>query len=124
MANLNMGNVKYALTDENIDAKVKNDAIGNYGLGYIKDGKFCVAYVGRSDTDLNRRLHDHVEENAKYKYFKFSYARTPKEAYEKECINFHDFGGTKSLENERHPDRPEGKGDYKCPVCGREYILQ
>ena len=52
-----------------------------------------------------------------YKYILFSYAENSKEAFEKECKNYHDFGGDiGSLDNDIHPDRPEGK-DYECPIC-------
>ena len=37
-----------------------------------------------------------------------------KEAYEKECKNYHDFH---ALLNKIHLDRPDG-ASYHCPVCG------
>ena len=48
--------------------------------------------------------------------FKYSYASNIKEAFEKECKNYHDFGGWDSLDNIYHPARLEGT-DYKCPIC-------
>lgn len=43
--------------------------------------------------------------------------KNSKEAFEKECKNYHDFGGDiGSLDNDIHPDRPEGK-EYECPIC-------
>ncbi|GAI79270.1 unnamed protein product, partial [marine sediment metagenome] len=89
---------------------------GNYALGYINDkGTFIVLYVGRSDDDLNNRLHDWTG-STKYKSFKASVAPSLKSAFEKECQNYHDFGGSEKLENDYHPDRPEGK-TWSCPVC-------
>ena len=49
--------------------------------------------------------------------FKFSYANNAKEAFEKECRNYHDFGGDDGiLDNKVHPDRPE-RTEYDCPIC-------
>jgi hypothetical protein len=47
-----------------------------------------VKYVGRSDSDLKARLLSHVS-SGRYKEFKYSYATSPKAAFEKECQNFH-----------------------------------
>ncbi len=57
-----------------------------------------------------------VGENNKYKHFKFSYATSPKAAFEKECKNYHDFGGSEKLDNKQHPERPDGT-NWECPVC-------
>jgi hypothetical protein len=103
----------YELDVETIDSTVTRTCCGNYGLGYIKDGDFYVKYVGRSDTDLKARLKNHI---GNYKYFKYSYATSPKAAFEKECQNFHDFGETEKLDNKMHPDRPKDT-NWKCPVC-------
>lgn len=49
--------------------------------------------------------------------FKSSYAENVQEAYEKECRNYHDFGGDRGkLRKTVHPAKSE---DYKgnCPVC-------
>lgn len=102
-----------------IDEKVGKNKIGNYALGYVSNDKihFIVRYVGRSDSDLNQRLKDHVNESDEYQLFKFSYASSPIEAFKKECINFHDFGAEKYLDNKIHPDAPEGCGAI-CPICG------
>ncbi|MBE6442975.1 MAG: hypothetical protein E7022_11810 [Desulfovibrio desulfuricans] len=102
----------YPLDNDTINTEVWKTSPGNYALGKInKDRKFVVSYVGRSDSDVNDRLHDHVDE--KYTHFKFSYAASPKEAFEKECENYHDF---EPRDNSIHPDRPDGC-DWKCPRC-------
>jgi len=114
MASLNMQG-SYSLTSAEIDANVTRTSAGNYALGYTNDnGAFTVQYVGRSDSDVNGRLHDWTGKS--YKKFKYSYAMSPKAAFEKECQNFHDFGGTSKLHNDAHPARPDNTG-WKCPVC-------
>jgi hypothetical protein len=112
MGNLNM-NGPYQLNNENIDAEVTKTSPGNYALGYSKKSTFYVKYVGRSDTNLNKRLKNWVDE---YKEFKYSYASSPKSAFEKECSNFHEFGEADSLDNENHPQRPDNS-NWKCPQC-------
>ena len=68
-----------------------------------------------ADEDLNNRLKAWV--GSKYKFFKFDYATSPKNAFEKECELWHDYGGPQGkLDNERHPQRPNGT-DWKCPRC-------
>lgn len=113
MASLNMKG-PYPLTDEEIDKRITKGRKGNYAYGYKNsEGAFIVKYVGRSDTDLNDRIKHGV---GHYEMFKFSYASSAKEAFEKECQNYHDFGESSRLDNEIHPDRPDDK-DYECPVC-------
>jgi hypothetical protein len=53
--------------------------------------------------------------NGRYTHFKFSYARSAEEAFEKQCRNYHDFGGSYGLDNERHPVAGEGVS-WRCPV--------
>jgi len=114
MASLGMQG-SYALDLSTIDQQVTKKSPGNYALGYLKDSTFYVQYVGRADIDINARLKQHVGEG--YQRFKFSYATSPKAAFEKECRNYHDFGGPDGkLKNKYHPDRPANSG-WKCPVC-------
>ena len=110
-----MSNGPYNLTNEEIDKHVAKNHIGNYAFGYEKNGTFYVQYVGRSDNDLNDRMKHGV---GQYEKFMFSYAFSPKAAFEKECRNWHDFGGSNSLDNKMHPDKPDFT-DHKCPVCGK-----
>ena len=51
----------YPLDDESIDNLVTRTSAGNYALGYLDDDQFSVFYVGRSDSDLRRRLHEWVD---------------------------------------------------------------
>lgn len=104
----------YVFTSSEVDNVVTKISPGNYALGYTKDdGTFIVQYVGRSDSDVNRELKARL--TTKYSKFKYSYATSPKAAFEKECHNYHDFGGS-ALDNQIHPSRPGGT-NWKCPVC-------
>ena len=108
----------YSLSARTVAEVVKRTSAGNYALGRVQENGngFCVLYVGRSDKDLARELRGWVGEKARYKAFIFSYARDPKTAFEKECENFHDFGGTERLDNAGHPQRP-AETDWQCPRC-------
>lgn len=80
---------------------------------------FIVNYVGRSDDDLLGRLLTHVRVG-KYTHFKCGHAENAHKAFEWECRMFHDFGETRLLDNEIHPDRPAGVSALlylKCPSC-------
>jgi hypothetical protein len=108
-------NGPHLLNRATIDLVVKYRVPGNYALGWVsKKGLFIVRYVGRSDTDLNQELKARM--NPTYMHFKYSYAASSRVAFEKECRNFHDFGGTIELENLVHPDRPDGTS-LVCRVC-------
>jgi hypothetical protein len=109
-------------------------------------GTFVVFYVGRSDFDVNARLHSWVGvdgtstrycSSAKaaygpgrrrspsplgapalhYTHFEFGYAPSAEAAFENECRNYHDFGGSYGLDNEQHPVPPEGYS-WECPLHG------
>ena len=115
MAKLNMEG-PFRLDAETITEKVTRTSAGNYALGRVdNEDAFRVKYVGRADSDLGKRLKQHVPE--KYTHFKFSYATSPKSAFEKECQNYHDFGQSDTLDNKIHPDRPSNSKDWSCPVC-------
>lgn len=112
MAKLNMAG-PFELTLDDINENVTKTSAGNYALGYVREnGVFVVQYVGRADQDVALRLKQHVKES--YSHFKFSYASSPRNAFLKECENYHDFGGKTKLKNKYHPDRPEGT-NWKCP---------
>jgi hypothetical protein len=117
LASLEM-NGPFGFTSDEIDDLVADNRIGNYALGTIDktDGKFIVRYVGRSDSDVKAELKNRLALG--YPNFKFSYADSKKDAFDKECRNYHDFGGKKLLRNERHPDRPEGMTNLNCPIAG------
>lgn len=50
----------YPLSDEAIDEAMTRTSPGNYALGYMDGDMFSVFYVGRSDSDVRRRLHEWV----------------------------------------------------------------
>jgi hypothetical protein len=130
----------YPLEDGAIDAAVGRRSAGNYALGYLEDGAFVVFYVGRSDCDVRRRLHDWVgapsrygrwassaraawgahrraafpvdapeldrvgaSVDSSYTRFAFSYASSAEAAFEKECRNYDEFGGSAGLDNTSPP---------------------
>lgn len=101
------------MDSEAIDQQVTTTSAGNYALGYSFNDTFYVKYVGRADSNLNQRLKNW---EGKYDEFKFSYATSPKTAFDEECRNYHDFGGKDELDNDIHPDRPNNSS-WKCPKC-------
>lgn len=122
MASLEMGKESFELNNKTIDSLIGDNAIGNYALGYLieKTSTFVVLYVGRSDTNLNKRLKDHVGEFAKCNRFKYVIQDNVKAAYYLECKNYHDFDGPDGrLLNEKHPDSPNGLL-LECPYCLKE----
>ena len=103
----------YKLDIETIEARVTRTSPGNYALGNeTEERKFLVGYVGRSDSDVRARLRSWVSKT-RWSFFKFSYATSPKEAFEKECENYHNYAPP---QNDRHPERPEDT-DWSCPSC-------
>ena len=101
----------FALTDAQINSTVTKVSPGAYALGRVdENGVFLVERVGRSDYDLNNRLHDYV---GKYPSFKADYFPSAAAAFHKECQLFHDFRPT---DNDLHPDRPNGL-NLRCLHC-------
>jgi hypothetical protein len=116
MASLEMSG-PHDFTREKVDLLVEKKP-GNYALGKLDPAtkKMVVYCVGRADEDLNATLKDLLK-NPKYHAFKYSAAPDSQSAYEKECRNWHDFGGKVKLDCKMHPKRPEGT-ELKCPKCG------
>ena len=81
-----------------------------------------MCYVGRSDSDLKNEIKQQMRNDCAKgcTHFMFSIAKSKKEAFEKECRNYHDFGECDCLNNDIHPAKPAGT-EYKCPVEGCEY---
>ena len=50
----------YPLSGEAIDGALRRTSPGNYALGYMEGETFSVFFVGRSDSDVRRRLHEWV----------------------------------------------------------------
>jgi hypothetical protein len=59
-------NGSYPLTDAAIDGLLTRTAPGNYALGYLEGRSFVVFYVGRSDSDVRRRLHEWVDSPSRH----------------------------------------------------------
>ena len=115
MPSLTMGDTSYQFDEAAIERVVQGGKIGNYALGYEAGGGFQPKYVGRSDTDVKTELKVNLPATRTRQRFKFSYAATKKEAFDKECMNYHDF--KVDLENDIHPRRPDAT-NYPCPVLG------
>ena len=114
MAGLGMGDM-HDYDSLTIRYKVLEERIGNFALGYSSDkGVFCPKYVGRSDSDLKVELQNHLQDKNHHSKFKFRYAESVTDAFHIECNHFHDFKN--SLENEIHPDSPNGMY-LTCPKC-------
>ena len=62
-------NGPYPLTDEAIDEALLQTSPGNYALGYMDGADFVVFYVGRSDSDVKRRLHGWVGAPSRYERY-------------------------------------------------------
>jgi hypothetical protein len=107
----------FEFTREKVDQLAENKP-GNFALGKFdsETSKMVVMFVGRADVDLNAVVKAFLT-NPRYKAFKCSQAEDAKAAYEKECRNWHDFGGAVKLDNKSHPSKPDGV-DWKCPKCG------
>ena len=79
--------------------------------------EYLVRYVGRPDSDLKNEIKQQMRtDRAKgCTHFMLSIAKSKKEAFEKECRNYHDFGESECLYNDIHPAKPVGT-KYECPI--------
>lgn len=101
----------YILSTDVVNDEVLEGCAGAYAIGYIDNlGRFCITYVGSSQTNLNGRLKDHI---GTAQCFKFRHLPNDRVAFEKECELFHDF---RPRGNFLHPTRPEGS-NWTCPRC-------
>ena len=105
----------FPFDEKTIEDKVSPKQKGNYALGKKNEGgTFLVSYVGRSDTELRDELKARLETHD-LSLFKFSYADSKEEAFNKECKNYHDFNPP---QNKNHPDSPNGM-NLNCTICGK-----
>jgi len=113
---LNVGLSKsYSFNSETVDKIIKIKAAGNFALGELDDnGDFVAGYVGWSDSDIKNEIRAML--GGRYSAFRYSYALTAKDAFEKNCRIFHDLGGKVMLDNKEHPARPE-RVKWRCPLC-------
>ncbi|MDW4909425.1 hypothetical protein RB628_29810 [Streptomyces sp. ADMS] len=70
-------------------------------------------YVGRSDTDVRRRLLRHCSDR-RGDYFTYDVHNTPANAFDMECALFHLL--SPNLSNRIHPDRPDLL-EASCVFC-------
>ena len=110
--------ITYELDAEVIKNVVGRRRVGVYFLGQQLNDELCVQYVGRSDTDLKRRLLQHARAG-QYPRFAVCPTKTIWDAYRLECREWHRFA---HLFNRIHPDSPKIL-PYLCPYCiaGKEY---
>ena len=81
-------------------------ALDRVGLGVDSSYTRCAySYRHRGPLPLGVAALDRVGigVDSSYTRFAFSYARSAEAAFEKECRNYHDFGGSDGLDNEGHP---------------------
>ena len=97
---------------------------GNYRIGRLVGNKFNIIYVrrvdDREDRGLKDRLIEHIGEWDGTLYFNCNDEYDVEGAYRRECEDYHiwlDYEGT--LENNKHPRKPDGKTNLKCPICGQ-----
>ena len=103
----------YPLTKNNIEQNVKTEP----GVYLLSGDDIHVLYVGRSDDDLQKRLLGHLKEG-KYGSFWFKNEPDAKAAYNSECMEYHLYGGKRHLDNDIHPDTPDGMSHLTCPLGG------
>ncbi|MDF9813968.1 hypothetical protein M2266_003199 [Streptomyces sp. SPB162] len=84
--------------------------VGTYVL-YTATG--VPRYVGRSDTDIRRRLLRHCTDRTGA-YFTYDVHHNPANAFEVECALFHSL--SPQLANRIHPDRPNFH-ETACLFC-------
>jgi hypothetical protein len=116
---LKMGDNTYRLSGQNINTTV-DERIGNYAFGILVESLFHPKYIGRSDTNLKDEMYQQYNNKVNnelktYTHFKFIYYNDPITAYHHECDNYHYY--VKTLDNEIHPDKPNGLGDNSGLSC-------
>lgn len=81
---------------------------------YLLKRNGIVAYVGRSDTDVDSRARQSYSEGSYDQTYEIRPLSSPREAYYAECrlYHFHD-----PIDNSNHPAVPASSG-WRCPVEG------
>lgn len=95
-----------------IRAVIPHGRIGSYVL-FIRAEP---AYVGRSDTDLRRRLLEHAA-SRRGDFFTYDVHGCPLHAYQSECSLFHNLAGR--ITNSIHPSAP-AFSHVRCDFCGSQ----
>lgn len=107
----------YKLTPWLVKMLIPKGYKGSYVLYFKKHEIVEPFYVGRSDTDLRRRLlsHPYLETADYFEYFVFD---SCEKAYLSETALYHNFEF--SLLNEIHPAMP-AHSFLKCPFCNESF---
>ena len=108
-------NGPYNLDRGTIDRMVTRTSPGVYVLSRSLSQN-TAHYVGRSDSGLRGRLRDY--HGTVYRHFWYAYAGSAREAFIDECLLYHHFGGSTSLDNKIHPRRPDNC-NWLCPKCSQ-----
>lgn len=94
---------------------VPHGVVGVYQLARYENGQLIIGYVGRSDSDLQKRLAGHNLMYA-FDYFWFHKVRNPHSAFLAEAGMWHALKDELALVNKAHPAVPGGKA-VGCPYC-------
>lgn len=105
----------FPLSADAIAKHVPEDAPGAYALGFETGAVFTVLFVGRADASLRDSLLERVREGRRLS-FKYMAVDSVHNAFDMECVLFHEFGGARHLENTAHPERPTSTR-WLCPEC-------
>jgi hypothetical protein len=100
----------YALTTSSVAETVTQTAPGIFILGQTIEGTFHVKYVGWDAEDIGAAIKFQVGLFNRYKY---EYALSAEEAFEKVCILYHMFLPAR---NKAHPEW-HCHSDVECPMC-------
>ena len=104
------GQRRFSLRPWLIRALIPSHRVGTYVLSRQAD----VVYIGRSDTDLRRRLIEHALNRGASTYFTYAIHRSALMAYDDECSLFHAVGDRTT--NIAHPQSPAGV-TAPCGFC-------
>lgn len=101
----------FSLTPNSVRNHARSGWKGVYQLLNSRGGP--PRYVGRSDTDVQRRLLTQARQTD-YNYFIVEHKQTAADAWKREAHLYHYHKS--DLDNKTHPTPPEG---MSCPVCNR-----
>ena len=106
----------YPLTEKTILDLVVNaldwSSAAVFALGDVKEKLFLIRRVGHADGDLANELKQYL---GQYGAFRFSFYRSTRTAYNKECSLYHQFD---PKDNAKHPTKPKNT-KFTCPepIC-------